>query len=270
LRRRRRLPRGAAAVVDARAAFAMCILIVLRGFHAEHPLLVASNRDERYERAASPPGLWVGARARVLSPRDRLAGGTWLAVGDRGAFAGITNLAGVPPVPDAPSRGHLVHLALDQRDVEAGADAVRERVRVHAHSGFHLVLADAHRVIVLRHERGELRRTDWNDPVLVLTNEHAPGQLRPRGLAPALAAGVDVEARLAALASVLRDRGGDGHHAICKRGDRYGTVSSSLLAIPDGDPVRLVWRYAPGPPDVTPYRNYGNLGRRLLPERAPE
>jgi hypothetical protein len=125
-------------------------------------------------------------------------------------------------------------------------------------------------VLVLRHVRGELVRTEWTEPVLVLTNEHGAGRLRPRGLAAALGHALDVHGRLAALAAVLRDRGGDGHHAICKRGESYGTVSSSLLAVPDGDPERLVWRYAPGPPDVTPYRNYGNLGRHLLPERAPE
>jgi hypothetical protein len=42
-----------------------------------------------------------------------------------------------------------------------------------------------------------------------------------------------------------------------------------LLAVPAGDPGQLVWRYAAGPPDVTEFRNYGNLGRRLLPETGP-
>ena len=242
----------------------MCILIVLRGFHASHPLLVAGNRDERVDRPSSPPGLWVGARRRVLSPRDRLGGGSWLAVDERGAFAGITNVAGVPVVPDAPSRGHLVHLALDQRDLDDGAAAVTERVREHAHSAFQLVLGDARRLIVLRHARGELVRSEWTEPVLVLTNEHAPGRLFPRGLGAAVAGGLDLERRLAALTAVLRDRGGNGHHAICKSGEAYGTVSSSLLALPETGPERLVWRYAAGPPDVTPYRNYGNLGIRLL------
>lgn len=244
----------------------MCILIVLRGLHAEWPLVVGSNRDERLDRKAAPPGLWVGQHTRVLSPRDRQAGGTWIAVGERGAFAAITNLAGVPPVPDAPSRGHLVHLVLDGGDLDAGLLRVRDRVREHAHAGFQLVVGDGRRLVVMRHARGELSTIDWLDPVLVVTNEHAPGQLLPRGLAPALSTGLSIEARLDALARVLGDRGGDGHHAICKRGDGYGTVSSSLLAVPAGDPQRLVWRYAPGPPDVTEYRSYGNLGRRLLPD----
>jgi len=243
----------------------MCILIVLRGFHRDHPIVVGANRDERTDRKAAPPGLWVGKQSRVLSPRDREAGGTWLAVSDRGWFAGITNVAGAPKVPDAPSRGHLPHLALDQADLDAAVAAVRTAVGEHAHSGFQLVLCDGRRTLVLRNDGGELRVLDWADPVLVVTNEHAPGQFVPRLLPAALAPRPDVAERLEALRPLLADRGGDGFHAVCKRGDGYGTVSSSLLAVPAGDPERLVWLYAPGPPDVTAYRNYGNLGRLLRP-----
>lgn len=244
----------------------MCILIVLRGHHADHPLVVAGNRDERTDRPASPPGLWVGGARRVLSPRDRRAGGTWLGVNDRGLFAGLTNVAGALPVPDAPSRGHLVHVALDADDLESGVAAVARRVEEHAHAGFQLVVADARAVVVLRHERGRLQRIDWREPALVVTNEHAPGQLQPRGLAAALAPALPLERRLHLLGGVLRDPGGDGHHAICKRGVGYGTVSSSLIAV-TSEPARgLVWRYAAGPPDVAPFKDYGNLGRRLLPE----
>lgn len=248
----------------------MCILIVLRGFHESFPLVVAGNRDERTDRRAAPPGLWVGSHRRMLSPRDRTAGGTWLAVDDRGYVAGITNVAGVPPVPEAPSRGHLVHLVLDAKDLDAGLAAVRARVREHAHAGFQLVAGHGRRLVIVRHVRSELTITEWQDPVLVLTNEHGPGQLQPRGLRGAVAPNLDLERRLAALGNVLRDPGGEGHHAICKRGEGYGTVSSSLLAVPAGDPERLLWRYAPGPPDVTEYRNYGNLGRRLLPDPAAD
>lgn len=244
----------------------MCILIVLRGFHADHPLVVAANRDERLDRASAPPGLFVGSQRRMLSPRDKVAGGTWLAIDDGSRFAGITNLAGIPPVPDAPSRGLLPHLALDESSLEAGVAAVERRVAEHAHSGFQLVLADARHTIVLRHVHGVLRRWDWEHQVLVVTNEHGPGELEPRGLARATAVGIDLDTRLDLLAAVLSDRGGDGWHAITKRGEGYGTVSSSLVALPAGDPTRLVWRFAPGPPDTTAYRNYGNLGRRLLPE----
>lgn len=242
----------------------MCSLIVLRGFHADHPLVIAANRDERTDRPAAPPGLWIGTRRRVLSPRDRLAGGTWIAVDDRGRFAGITNLRGVPAPDGAPSRGHLPHLALDQPDLDAALAAVCARVAAQPHAGFQLVLADAARVVVLRHDGGHLERVEWMDRVLTISNEHGPGQLRLRRLPTALRTGLDLDQRLDALADVLRDPGDDAHHAVLKRGSGYGTRSSSLIAVPAADPAALRWRYAPGPPDSTAYRNYGNLGRRLL------
>jgi hypothetical protein len=244
----------------------MCILIVLRGFHGDFPIVVAGNRDERTDRPAAPPGLWVGQRSRVLSPRDRRAGGTWIAIDHRGWFAGITNVAGEAPVPGAPSRGHLPHLALDQPGLDAAVTEVSARVAEERHSAFQLVVCDGRRTVVLRHAAGRLDVVDWTSPVLVVTNEHAPGALEPRGLPSAVGSSLDVERRLDALQELLRDRGGDGHHPVCKRGDGYGTVSSSLLAVPAADPQRLVWRYAAGPPDVTGYRDYGNLGRRLLSE----
>lgn len=246
----------------------MCILIVLRGFHRDHPIVVAANRDERTDRLASPPGLWVGRRHRMLSPRDRVAGGTWLAVDELGRFAGITNIAGAARVPDAPSRGHLPHLALDQPDLDAGVQAVVARVRDEPHSGFQLVVCDGARTVVVRHAEGRTEVTEWTASVLVATNEHAPGALSLRGFPAALSHAVPLTDRLDALGALLGDRGGNGHHAVCKRGTDYGTVSSSLLAVPTGDPRHLAWRYAAGPPDVTPYRNYGNLGRRLLPDAA--
>jgi hypothetical protein len=240
---------------------------VLRGLHADHPIVVAANRDERRDRRAAPPGLWVGQRRRLLSPRDRQAGGTWLAIDDRGRFAGITNLAGVPPVPDAPSRGHLPHLALDQTDLDAGVQAVVAKVREHAHAGFQLVLCDGKRTLIVRHARGVVQTIEWLESLLVVSNEHEPGQLVLRTQAAASA--LSLPTRLDALATLLRDRGGDAQHPVCKHGEVYGTVSSSLLAVPAGDPGQLVWRFAAGPPDVTEYRNYGNLGSRLLPDIHP-
>lgn len=241
----------------------MCLLLVLRGFHREHPIVVGGNRDERTDRKAAPPGLFVGRRNRMLSPRDRQAGGTWLAIDEHGRFAGITNLAGAPVVPSAPSRGHLPHLALDEPDLDAAVQAVRQRVAATPHSGFQLVLCDGRRTLVLRHSNGALAVLEWTDPVLLVTNEHGPGELSPRGLADAVARYPDVARQVDALVPLLTDGGGEGHHAICKHGDGYGTVSSSRIAVPR-EPAGLIWHYAAGAPDRTPYKSYGNLARRLV------
>jgi hypothetical protein len=245
---------------------AMCLLIVLRGFHDSHPVVVAGNRDERLDRKASPPGLWANGRRPVLSPRDRRAGGTWLAVNDAGMFAGLTNVAGAEPLPGAPSRGHLPHLALEQDDLDAAAAAVAAAVAGRAHSAFQLVLCDGTRTLVLRHRDGQVQTIDWQQPLLVVSNEHGPGQLELPLLHRALGATDSAAARLEMLKPLLLDRGGVNRHPILKKGEEYGTVSSSLIAVPRPDPRELIWLYAAGSPDEAPYKNYGNLGRRLAAE----
>jgi hypothetical protein len=241
----------------------MCSLIVLQGVDANYPLLIAANRDEQKSRLASPPGRFFGERRQILSPRDRVAGGTWIAVNDQGCFAGLTNVMGQPVVPGAPSRGHLPHLALDQDDLASGVDAVMKAVGDVEHSGFQLILSDGKQTYIVRNAMGEVRVAECSDPVICLTNEHAVGSWMPRNLSPAVAAEIGLRARLEALSRVLHDRGGDGVHAVCKHGDRYATVSSSLIAVPDAGVERLQWLYAPGPPDITDYRNYSNLAVRL-------
>ena len=180
-----------------------------------------------------------------------------------GRFAGLTNVFGQPTVPDAPSRGHLPHLVLDHDQLQQGVEAVLARIDEKPHSSFQLVAADADRIFVIRHVAGSVSCVEWQEPMVALTNEHEAGTWAPRGLDPALVDNLSAGARLDALADCVRDRGGNGYHIVCKHGEDYGTVSSSLIALPRQDVTAMTWRYAPGPPDVTEYRSYGNLAARL-------
>ena len=248
----------------------MCLLILIQGVDQDFPILVASNRDEDRGRKASPPGLFIGERLRMLSPRDRLGGGTWLAVNERGLFAGVTNVAGAGHEPLPTTRGALPHLALDHDNLPDAAAAVAAAVRRDRYNAFQLLLSDGCRARVLVHVDGRLTEQESKDPVLVLSNEHRLGELRvpdelllpERGAV--VAPGIAAEERLRALAPLLLDQGEVTGHRILKKGDdSYGTVSSTLIAVPREDLRRLIWRYAPGPPDETGYRSYGNLGKRL-------
>lgn len=69
----------------------MCLLIALSRVLPDWPLVVAANRDERYERPAEPLGILRPDPLRVLGGRDLLAGGTWLAINEKGVAAGLTN-----------------------------------------------------------------------------------------------------------------------------------------------------------------------------------
>lgn len=244
----------------------MCSLFVLLGVDPEFPIFVAANRDEDRARLASPPGLFVGERRRMLSPRDRRAGGTWMAVNDRMWFAGLTNVAGVARRPEAGSRGVLPHLVLDADDLDAGVAEVERAVAAGGQDAFRLLATDGRRALLVSRTGGALRVDAVAGPVFALSNEHALGELTVPGLDRIARDPLPAAARLDALAPLLLERGTAGRHAVLKTGGAYGTVSSSLLALPRADPGALLWRYAPGPPDVTAYRNYGNLGRRLRAE----
>lgn len=240
----------------------MCLLIVIAGVDPDYPIVVAGNRDELRARPSAPPGLFVGKRHRMLSPRDRRAGGTWMAVNDAGMFAGLTNLSRAGVRSGAPSRGRLAHLALDEDDLDAAVAAVRRAVGAGLDNAFQLVMSDGRSTVVLGYDGSDVRVQTTRDPVVV-SNEHRMGELDLPGLAAALEPGLEVGQRLQTLQPILCDRGETGGHRILKIGGDYGTVSSSLIAVPRGDLRRLIWRYAPGPPHETDYRNYGNLGRRL-------
>lgn len=243
----------------------MCLLILIQGLDREYPLLVASNRDEERGRRASPPGLFLGVRERMLSPRDRRFGGTWLAVNGRGMFAGITNIAGAAQRLLPTTRGVLPHLALDQEDLESAAGAVLGAVAAADYNPFQLLISDGERTRILCHQGGRLEQNETGETVLVVSNEHQLGELVLPGLDRALVDGLSVAERLDRLRPLLLDEGEvSGHRILKKDAGERGTVSSSLIAVPRGDITRLIWLYAPGPPDEHDYRSYGNLARRLL------
>ncbi|MHC5065803.1 MAG: NRDE family protein [Planctomycetota bacterium] len=244
----------------------MCLLILLNGIAEGYPLLVASNRDEQRSRASSPPGLRVGERRRILAPRDRVAGGTWIGVNDLGHFACLTNLVSAEQVVGERSRGQIPILALDQQDLDAAMQAVQSEVGQARYAGFQLMLADGRDTLVLEHEAGQVnlqRSPGWAS---VISNEHRLGELEIPGLEALEDPALLLDERLELLAEVLLDQGEQSGHRILKKGGEYGTVSSSLMAIDPASPATLIWRYAKGPPDEARYMNYGNLGRRLLEE----
>ncbi|HEY0205282.1 MAG TPA: NRDE family protein, partial [Acetobacteraceae bacterium] len=85
----------------------MCTVVLsLRPGHP-WPLLLAANRDERVDRPWDPPAAHWPGRPGVVAGRDRLGGGTWMAMRN-GLVAAVLNRPGsLGPAPDKLSRGDL-------------------------------------------------------------------------------------------------------------------------------------------------------------------
>lgn len=116
----------------------MCLIVLALDQHPEIPLVLATNRDEAYERPTEPMHWWQDRP--VLAGRDRRSGGTWLAIRRDGSLALVTNYRSGTAEPGKRSRGHIP-LELLEAEVTAerlqGLFAQRER-----YSGFNLIASN--------------------------------------------------------------------------------------------------------------------------------
>jgi uncharacterized protein with NRDE domain len=234
----------------------MCTIVVAAHVFPGTPVVVVANRDERLDRASSPPFVWPEG---FLAPRDDVAGGTWLGVNHAGVFVGITNRYLGPQDPERASRGVIVRDALALGSARAIHDAMA-RVPPARHNGFHLVVADAHDVLVTASNGTHLAQLTLGKGLHMITErsfgagDDAPRIRRIRAawarLAPA-GATVDLE-RLAQLLTEHDDADPLGATCIHLPAFRYGTRSGTALALPD-EPEKRRMLWADGPPCMTPF-----------------
>ncbi|MFL6672464.1 MAG: NRDE family protein [Massilia sp.] len=123
----------------------MCLIVFAWRVIPGVPLIAAANRDEYYDRPATPAGPWPD-NPNVIAGRDLKGGGSWMGVtlnGPNGPrFAALTNIrAPGERRDDAPTRGALV---ADYLNGDLSAAAYLERIApgADAYNGFNLVLGD--------------------------------------------------------------------------------------------------------------------------------
>ncbi|HZY80781.1 MAG TPA: NRDE family protein [Cyclobacteriaceae bacterium] len=117
----------------------MCLIFVALNHHPIYKLVVASNRDEFYNRRTAAAGYWDDF-PNVVGGRDLEAGGTWMGMSTGGKISMLTNYRDPAHImKGAPSRGHLVADYLEQ---EVNADDYTKLVRAKAaqYNGFNMIL----------------------------------------------------------------------------------------------------------------------------------
>ncbi|MCW8835144.1 MAG: NRDE family protein, partial [Rhodospirillales bacterium] len=120
----------------------MCTVVILRRATHPWPILIAANRDEMIDRPWDPPARHWSDREDVIGGRDRLAGGTWLAMNDSGVVAAILNRRNsLGPAEGFRSRGELPLDAVDFADAKDAAEAL-SAIDPRAYRPFNMVIAD--------------------------------------------------------------------------------------------------------------------------------
>jgi len=84
----------------------VCLILAAWDVHSDYQLVVASNRDEFFERTSLPMHWWDDVP--VLGGRDLTAGGSWMTLAANGRFAAVTNVRDFTRPNEAPrSRGEI-------------------------------------------------------------------------------------------------------------------------------------------------------------------
>jgi uncharacterized protein with NRDE domain len=124
----------------------MCLVGFAVNASKRWPLVIASNRDEFFDRPTLPLARWQSAAGHsIVSGRDARAGGTWLGMTPSGRVAFLTNVreASLPDQPTKPafakSRGELV-----MRWLEGSMSAAQFMLDTDStnYGGFNLVVGD--------------------------------------------------------------------------------------------------------------------------------
>ncbi|TGN19953.1 NRDE family protein [Leptospira idonii] len=135
----------------------MCLVGFAYKVWPGYPIVIASNRDEFFNRATEKASFWEDHPA-ILAGRDLQSFGTWLGVTKQGRVAFVTNNRNlrIPSISDPLSRGKLVSEFLISdlssesysKEIEANADK---------YEGFNLFVYDGGSLPVYISNRGGRR-----------------------------------------------------------------------------------------------------------------
>ena len=246
----------------------MCTFVILFRPGHDWPVIVATTRDEMLDRPWQPPARHWPDRAHVIAGRDELGGGTWLGLNDDGVVAGVLNRRdSLGPADDKRSRGELPLEALDHATAEDASIAL-SHLEPASYRTFNMVVADAEKAFWLK-STGSSGNGSGNNPVtaheiptgvsmITAYDLNDTNGTRTRRYLPKFRATAepnpeenDWAAWQTLLASRERDPDAGQEGALCIVTDYgYGTVSSSLVALPrlDRIDVKPIWLFAPGRP----------------------
>ena len=244
----------------------MCLLAIQYRLVPESPILVAANREEFYDRRSTSPAILSG-KPRILCPTDSRAGGTWLGVNQNGMFVGICNRRMLEPISGNRSRGVLCKDILRATSARTGLEKAFEEMGKHIFEGFNLVIADREAGFVLQHDMVD--EVHDLEPGLNIVGSHNLNDPRDERVQMAkrllTLQTLDSPVKFLAVASRVFSRtpSPQGRPSMVVRGNEYGTVSSTLLAL-GAKPRDAILQYADGSPDDAKYEDYSPLLRDIL------
>lgn len=244
----------------------MCLLAIQYKTARDAPILVAQNREERFDRPSQPPRIQSG-RPRVVCGIDRKAGGTWFGVNQHGMFAAVANRPKRSAPPEARSRGLLCRELLGTHTAAEAVELAVKELETGRYDGANFVCADGQSGAVI-YGGDTIDVVDLEPGLHLLTNGNLNDRSDPRQefvRRLLTLQRLDSSVAFLAVASRTFSRKPDatGKRGVVVTGNECGTVSSSLLSLPSRS-QHAVYQYAAGSPGDNPYDDVSALLRQVL------
>lgn len=244
----------------------MCLLAIQYRLVPEAPVLIAANREERYDRGSTPPSIQSG-KPRVLCGLDEEAGGTWLGVNQNGMVCGVANRPKSMPTFISRSRGLLCRDMLRAASAHDAMTMCMEELHSGKYNGANFVCADSESGWVV-HGGDEINAVALSEGLNIISNSDlndprdARVQLAHRLLTLQT---LDSPVKFLAIASKVfaRPPSEPGRPSIVVREAEFGTVSSTLISL-GKKPRDAIYQFAAGPPDKTRHEDCSPLLRDIL------
>jgi len=244
----------------------MGILAIQYQTASDSPIILALNREERFNRPSQAPRIQSG-RPRVVCGIDRNAGGTWAGVNQHGLFAAVINCPKryVPAEPR--SRGLLCRELLACKNAEEALDKAYYELQTACYAGGHFICVDRNKGGVVY--GGDELETEMLWPGLHilsskrLNDRHDQRQEFVRRLLTLQRLDSSVLFWAVASRAFSSKPDASGKRGIIIAEPDYGTVSSILLSLSERTP-RSHMQYSAGAPCDKPYEDISALLRQVL------
>lgn len=137
----------------------MCLILFSYNSHPHYKLILASNRDEFYERPTKKLDKW-GENDNILAGQDKMNSGTWLGVTADWKVSAITNYRDLSKIKDsAPSRGLLVRNFLENNESPIN---YLKKISISAadYNGFNLIVGDKNGLYYFSNTKNKIEKVE--------------------------------------------------------------------------------------------------------------
>src|SRR5260370_5780304 len=241
----------------------MCLLALFFRIVEDAPLVVGANREEFYARGGEPLRLLDGP-VRAVAGIDPTAAGSWFGVNENGVLVALTSRIKSQLRAQPRSRGLLVRDLLSCASAKVAANGAISQLSQDRYAGCNDVCADTKDAFVLH--SGDWLRVRPLPPGIHVLTAHDVNDESDRRIGHALwwlsqriyRNAADCVESLKQLCA----QKGNGDPPMCLRGEKGGTVSSSIVSLRSPLSRSFYW-HAQGPPDRTPYADFSGLMKEL-------